>query len=184
MMADTETIRVKLRKIAALAERGVGGERDNTKSQLNRLLAKHGLTMEDLYPKQDVEYHEFVCANQRERTILVQCVAKAMGLSEVTYYKVRRKPRRIGIKCGRIDFIEIEHMYRHFRRLLREEEKRLVDAFICRHELYGPSDGQSDGEPLSYEEYMALRRLANGMRDSNYVSTRRMLGGKGGDQGA
>lgn len=160
-----------------MAERGVGGECDNAKGQLDRLLAKHGLTMEDLRPKQDVEYHEFVCANQRERTVLMRCVAKATGISEVTYYKVRRKPRRIGIKCGRIDFIEIEHMYRHFRRLLREEERRLVDAFICRHELYGPSDGQSGAEPLSYEEYMALRRLANGMRDSNYVSTRRMLGG-------
>ena len=41
-MADNETIRAKLRKIAALAERGVGGERDNAKSQLDRLLAKHG----------------------------------------------------------------------------------------------------------------------------------------------
>jgi len=183
-MAATETIRAKLRKIAALAERGVGGERDNAKGLLDRLLARHGLTMEDLYPKGDVEYHEFVCANQRERTILVQCVAKAMGLCEVTFWRVRHKPKRIGIKCGRIDFIEIEHMYRHFRKLLREEEKRLVDAFICRHELYGPSDGQSGAEPLSYEEYMALRRLANGMRDSNYVSTRRMLGGNGGDQGA
>jgi|GEM_PF-6830025 len=30
-MADTETIRAKLRKIAALAERGVGGECDNAK---------------------------------------------------------------------------------------------------------------------------------------------------------
>ena len=176
-MADTETIRAKLRKIAALAERGVGGECDNAKGLLDRLLAKHGLTMEDLYPKQEVEYHEFVCANRRDRAVLMQCVAKATGLSEVTYYKVRRKPKHIWIKCGRIDFIEIEHMYRHFRKLLREEEKRLVDAFICRHELYGPSDGQSDAEPLSYEEYMALRRLANGMRESNYVSTRRMLGG-------
>jgi len=176
-MADNETIRAKLRKIAALAERGVGGECDNAKGLLDRLLAKHGLTMEDLYPKQEVEYHEFVCANRRDRAVLMQCVAKATGLSEVTYYKVRRKPKHIWIKCGRIDFIEIEHMYRHFRKLLREEEKRLVDAFICRHELYGPSDGQSDAEPLSYEEYMALRRLANGMRESNYVSTRRMLGG-------
>jgi hypothetical protein len=175
-MADTETIREKLRKIAALAERGVGGERDNAKRQLDRLLAKHGLMMEDLYPKQDVEYREFVCANQRERTILTQCVAKAMGISHVVYYKVRRNPNRIGIKCGRIDFIEIEHMYKHFRKLLREEEKRLVDAFICRHELYGPSDGESNTEPLSYEEYIALISLAKGMRKSNYVSTRRTLG--------
>jgi len=181
-MADADTIRVKLRKIAALAERGVGGERDNAKSQLDRLLAKHGLTMEDLYPKGDVEYHEFVCANRREQTILVQCVAKAMGISSVTYRKVRRNPNRIAIKCGRIDFIEIEHMYKHFRRLLREEEKRLVDAFICRHELYGPPDGQSDAEPLSYEEYMALKRLADAMRESNYVSTRHTLGGNGKDR--
>jgi len=48
--------------------------------------------------------------------------------------------------------------------------------------LYGPSDGQSGAEPLSYEEYMALRSLANGMRDSNYVSTRRTLGGNGKDR--
>jgi len=61
-MADADTIRAKLREIAAVAERGVGGERDNAKSQLDRLLAKHGLAMEDLYPKQDMEYHEFVRA--------------------------------------------------------------------------------------------------------------------------
>jgi len=46
------------------------------------------------YPKQDMEYHEFVCANRRERTILVQCVAKAMGLPQVTYSGIRRSPNQ------------------------------------------------------------------------------------------
>ena len=44
----SEKVQAKLRKLQALAERGVGGEKETAKRMLEKLLARHGLTLDDL----------------------------------------------------------------------------------------------------------------------------------------
>lgn len=44
----SEEVKSKLRKILALAESGIDGEREAAKNKLQALLLEHGLTLEDL----------------------------------------------------------------------------------------------------------------------------------------
>ena len=60
-----DSIMEKLRKIKALAENGVGGERIAAQEALDRLLKEHGLTLEDISDEQS-RYYEFKYSNERD----------------------------------------------------------------------------------------------------------------------
>ncbi len=183
MSEELLTIKTKLRKIAALAQRGVGGEKANAKSLLQKLLAKHHLTLDDVLetaPEKQVQRYWFRCKSDMERQVLLACYARATNQPSITYWVGRGE---IGVDLSRLDALEMQSLWQHFRPLLRKEMKKLreqmAQAFACKHHLYGatPAEPNPDRKPLSREEMEALRRLMGGLEDTNYVSTRRQMAG-------
>ena len=47
-MTEREELLRRLERVKALAERGVGGEKENAEALLNRLMAKYGISEEDI----------------------------------------------------------------------------------------------------------------------------------------
>ena len=47
-MTEREELLQRLERVKALAERGVGGEKENAEALLNRLMAKYGISEEDI----------------------------------------------------------------------------------------------------------------------------------------
>jgi len=171
-----ETIKAKLRKIAALAERGVGGERENARRLLQRLLCQHNLTIEDLGKPKARGRYWFRCRDVLERQILFQCYFRATNKDEVSYYQ---RGREIGFTLSPMEQLELENLWRHFRPLWRREirtqQERIVHAFVSKHDLYSASTETDSDNPLSPEERAALLSLMENMTSSDYVSVRRML---------
>ncbi len=178
MSESMETIKSRLRKIAALAERGVGGEQANAKSQLQKLLDKHGLRLEDVLPRpeHEVQRYWFVCTTRMEKDVLFACYCRACNISEIRYYQAKRK---IGFDLSRLEALELTSLWQHFRPLLRKEfrkqRERFGQAFAWKHELHSSQGPSEEQEPLSEAEYQALVRLMQGMEETHYVSTRRQL---------
>ena len=171
---DTESLKQKLRKIAALADRGVGGERKNAKSQLTKLLRKHGLTLADLEPQPEQRMCDFSYRNAEDRTLLIQCAAKVKGTARLTVQQYLRR-NHLRIECTRVEQIELVNMQRYFRSLYAKEKARLLNAFIQKHGLVPPSDGEATENEMSFKEYMALMELMSVMENSSYISARQML---------
>jgi hypothetical protein len=179
---ELETVKAKLKKIAALARRGVGGEKENARRQLEAWLDKYHLTLEDIAdrsPDQAEQLYWFGCSSLLERDVLFACYCRARNVNEIRYYKGSK--RRIGFKLSKLDYLELESLWSHFRPLFRKEFKkqteRLGTAFCWKHHLSSstPPDSRSEHEPLSQAEIDALVAMMRGLEDTTYVSTRRQL---------
>lgn len=67
-----------LKKIRALAERGVGGEAENAEEILRRLMEKYGVS-EDELDEEERRRHDFEYHGKEQETLLRQVVYKVTG---------------------------------------------------------------------------------------------------------
>lgn len=162
----SDTIREQLRKIAALASHGVDGERTTAKAMLDRLLAKHGLTLDDLEDSRTSLI--LFCATGEKRTFLIQIACKVLNSSSVSCSHDTR--RRIWLRLTRLQGIEVGQLMAIMWPAWLKERRRLVKmariAFITRNHLHSdqPADDAPDPKPLSTEERFLLRSLYMGMQ--------------------
>lgn len=73
-----EELLQKIKHVQALAERGAGGERDNARALLARLMEKYNLTEADL-ENERVETAWFAYHDELERRILAQIIYTVTG---------------------------------------------------------------------------------------------------------
>ena len=77
-MTEREELLRRLERVKALAERGVGGEKENAEALLNRLMAKYGISEEDIEDTAERDY--FIrYYNFWERKLIVQIAYKHLG---------------------------------------------------------------------------------------------------------
>lgn len=176
-------IKERIRKVLVMAQRGEPGERDNAQRLLTQLLEKYKLTLEDINPKAQATVHWFRFRSAIERQLLVQCVAKVTSRATLSPWGRRKakgkghRPGIVGFEMTPIEYAEARHMYDHFRKHWKKQVESLLTAFITRYDLQAPpSDTPGDSEPMSDEEYEAVRAMMRGLGKSGYVSLRRTLG--------
>lgn len=86
---DGKTIQ-RIKKLQALAERGVGGEKETAAKMLQRLLEKNGISTLEELEKEEAEYFLFSYKGRHEIKLLKQCIYKVLGYSDNTeYYRTR-----------------------------------------------------------------------------------------------
>ena len=71
-MTEREELLRRLERVKELAERGVGGEKENAEALLNRLMAKYGISEEDIEDTAERDYfiHGKTQSSQKEQTSL------------------------------------------------------------------------------------------------------------------
>lgn len=75
---DEKTIQ-RIKKLQALAERGVGGEKTTAEKMLHKMLEKNGISSLDELEKDEVEYFLFSYKGRHEIKLLKQCMYKVLG---------------------------------------------------------------------------------------------------------
>lgn len=140
-----------LRKLKALAEKGVGGEKINARKKLEALMQKNGITEDELDEETIIEC-VFDYSSVRERRLLGQI---AYG----------RRKRRFGCKATLAQKIEIEFLFDFYKRLYKREEEFFFDTFIQKHELYGRLEDGEEPERLSKQDAIKMGALMQGMSD-------------------
>ena len=89
---DEKTIQ-RIKKLQALAERGVGGEKTTAQKKLAKLLKDNGINSLDELQKEEYEYTIFSYNGKHEIKLLRQCMYKVMGAkSDRTAYQSNRIP--------------------------------------------------------------------------------------------
>lgn len=76
---DEKTIQ-RIKKLQALAERGVGGEKTTAQKKLAKLLKDNGINSLDELQKEEYEYTIFSYNGKHEIKLLRQCMYKVMGI--------------------------------------------------------------------------------------------------------
>ncbi|WP_236354876.1 DUF2786 domain-containing protein [Konateibacter massiliensis] len=136
---DEKTIQ-RIKKLQALAERGVGGEKTTAAAMLEKLLAKNGIeTLEEL-ETEEAEYFLFSYKGKHEITLLKQCMYKVIGAAAGReYYRSHGTRQKIGIYCTKAQKIEIELEFEFYRNVFYEELDNFMCAFIQAQKIF-PTD--------------------------------------------
>ena len=145
---DEKTIQ-RIKKLQALAERGVGGEKTTAQKKLAKLLKDNGINSLDELQKEEYEYTIFSYNGKHEIKLLRQCMYKVMGSkSDRTAYKPYGRRQKIGIYCTKAQKIEIELEFEFYRNVFYEELSTFMDAFIQAQKIF-PEDapvGEADSD--------------------------------------
>lgn len=147
-----------LKKLQALAQRGVGGERTNAQMFLERFMREHDIT-ESMLENPDRSVHSFCVAKVKE-TIFIQCVVSVIG-NDFTCRESRRGKHYYFIECTESEYIEIEYKLKWYWKEWKKEQRLFLHAFILRNELVSPrpEDCGKDWSELTEKEKDEIRRI-------------------------
>ena len=172
----------RLKKLYALALRGVGGEKEQAQAILDKLLKKYAMTLDDLddevIQEYDLEYH-----GKEQDRILMQTAYKVTddknAFNHLQYNHSGRACRtRLRVRCTAAQKAEIEFLFSFYVRLWEKEKEALLQAFFQKHRIFGNlKDGESGAE-LSPEELLKLELMMKGLSDEQPL--KQLTGGAGG----
>lgn len=128
-----------IKKIKALAERGVGGEQQNAKEILDRLMATYEMTESDL--DDTVELHTFPYHDSVERSLLAQIIymVTCEDASCIVGAYSNRPRKSLGATCTEADAELIATAYEFYKDVLEGELKVFLRAFYVRNNIFPPS---------------------------------------------
>lgn len=152
-----------LEKLKALSESGVGGEKENARELLDKLLCEHGIDVTD-FPDELKEYQFHYC-DQWERSLLLQIMSKIAPNRQKYRYAAGPGSRSvICCVCTEAEKLQIEIEHEFYSRLWQEELDTFFYAFVLMHRLFDPSPNQTTGE-VDPELIKRMRTMMAGMQD-------------------
>lgn len=168
MTQERERILQKIKRVQALAERGIAGEQESAAATLDRLMKQYGFTEAEL-EEEHREMAWFRYTTPIERKLLSQVIYSVTG--RAAYGRVGeytgRKRKQVGIECTAAERLEIQFDYDFFREALEEEMDRFFSAFLIKNGIFPPEGKEQDELPppreISREEAMKLESLMMGM---------------------
>lgn len=159
---DEKTIQ-RIKKLQALAERGVGGEKETAAVMLQKMLEKNGISSLDELAEEEYEYTLFSYRGKHEIKLLKQCFYKVMGAkSDRTTYRTHGTRQKIGIYCTKAQRIEIELEFEFYRNVFYEELSTFMDAFIQAQKIFPPDAPVSECDEFN-ERDMKIAFMARGI---------------------
>lgn len=154
-----------LRKLKALADRGVDGEQEQARRILNRLLKKYGVAETDLLDEAQRE-HTFKYFGPRERSLLVQVCYKITNGDRGIYAYRHGKGSKTELccHCTKAEAIQIGVEFDFYKELWKEEEALFFRAFVYKHRIFSnrPS-GEED--KIGAEELLRIQLMMQGLQD-------------------
>ena len=164
-----------LKKLQALAERGVGGEKETAERKLKELIEKYGIEEEDLNEDKIIDF-DFKYHSEWEKNLLRQLFYKMFGKEyrEKSYIPRYGKGSRTTycIRCTKAECLQLRVEYEFYSELFKEELDLFLSAFIQKHNLFSL---RSDDIPTGYEptaedreRYARMRQMINGMQNKDF----------------
>jgi len=163
--AENSKLRSRLEKLAALAERGVGGEKVTARKMLNNLLKKHALTLDDL--SRDIISLHWIKFKRGKifRQLLNQIIYKVCDERETWRSKVNQNC--IGVECTEYQRLQIEMQLDIYQRALGVALDDCYSAFVQVNKIFPDNAPEACNKDLTEEERESIERMltmASGMR--------------------
>lgn len=164
-----ETIKNKLTKIKALADKGCAGEARNAKLLLDKLLDIYNLTIDDLSGMELKKRHFNVPKDKM--VLFYHIVYNVIGKRAEDLCFYGKKTTVQYAEVTDFEYLEISSMANfHFRQLgkeLQKQQKTIIGAYIYKHSLAAKSE-DADDRAVSNEELLAMLRAIDSLEDIYY----------------
>lgn len=142
-----EGIKAKLKKLLALAERGVQGEAENARRLLEKLCKDHGVSIEELLDDNQIKFYQFdIGRNSLYKDLFVQCYCKVTQKVSLSYHRESRS--QISVKMTALQYAELVSLFEwhkaNFNKNLEDIKQNILLAYCRKHHLY--SDVKPDND--------------------------------------
>lgn len=175
-------ILLKIRKLQALAERGVGGEATNAKILLSALCEKYGID-ESKLDEEEKQWYEFEMRTSVKKLFL-QLYVSVYGtteryLKEVELWKRGRK-KIVKCKFTRAEYIEFSQMWEWHRKNYLAERKRMRELFQIAYydkfkmyasetcDEYEAQRSKKKDNDLTMEDILAINMMAAACKNKSF----------------
>lgn len=161
--------RERLRKLYALAMRGVGGEKEQAQAMLEKLTRKYAISMQDL-DEEAVQDFVFEFHGAEQERILKQTIYMVTDDKHSMYnlqYTAsgRGCKTKLGARCTAAQKVEIEFLFDFHKKLWEKEKEALLQAYFQKHRLFGNLKEGERARELSREELLKMEALIQGLSD-------------------
>lgn len=168
-----ESIVQRIINLQKLVEQGVGGEAENARIAIERIVAKYGLSLDEILADDKPEFHVWTVKNKRERSLFIQCLGVVVESWQPTTRELRNK---IGADLTKLQFAELSAMFDFHRANMDHEwkamSKNFFTAYVSKHDIYpitGRDENRSGGNSkLSREDILRIIAMQRGMEDKQY----------------
>lgn len=175
-------ILLKIRKLQALAERGVGGEATNAKILLSALCEKYDID-ESKLDEEEKQWYEFEMRTSVQKLFL-QLYVSVYGtteryLKEVELWKRGRK-KIVKCKFTRAEYIEFSQMWEWHRKNYLAERKRMRELFQIAYydkfkmyasetcDEYEAQRSKKKDNDLTMEDILAINMMAAACKNKSF----------------
>lgn len=159
---DEKTIQ-RIKKLQALAERGVGGEKDTAEKMLQKMMEKNGIQSLDELQSEKCEYTLFSYNGKHERKLLIQCIYKVLtAAGDRRYYHSKGTRQKLGIYCTKAQKLEIEMEFAFYRNVFYEELDIFMSALINAQGIF-PPDAPKESFDKFNERDIKVVQMASGI---------------------
>lgn len=153
------------KKLKALAEQGVGGEKENAQAMLDALLIKHNITLEQLEEeKRDVFFIKMPEVDFRLFSQIAKNIRYDIDLrGEFTKAKIKKLklPGNFAVICTASEYIELEAKHDFYSKLYKKELSVFFVAFCTANNLLTTPPKLQSYEDLTPEEKEHYLRIQN-----------------------
>lgn len=173
---DNDKLEAKLLKIKALAERGVGGEKEAAIRLYDKLLRKYDIDEKSLQ-KDKLSKRWFTYESDIEENLLVQVIYMVTGNSEYFRRHSRTHGSQCGCYCTDFERTEIHFYFEFYKDALTQELEAFLMAFKLKNHLF-PDASARCYQPIENEEAELtdiLRKAQKLAEDIDKSSPVRML---------
>ena len=168
---DLEKIKELLKKVQALAERGIAGEQEAAKGKLIILLEKYNITLSEITKNKKTK-REFSLKNTGDcATILLHCILDTEPKAKVW---ITPSLRKATTWLNPEQFITVTEKFKYYWKLYEAQKKSFLHAFLIKNNLgLLPTDNCS--KTMTAKEYEDLLRLEAALEKGNFMPDNRMI---------
>ena len=159
-----------LRKVKTLADRGVNGEKENATRLLEKLMEKHGVTIDQIIVPER-EYVKFSPRGQKK--LFFQVVFSVVDGWPGSYTPDKSA---IWIQVTAAERIQIEYKFDLMLKAFKKEQALFLKAFIQKNNLYSANAKTRSYDELTKEELEEAMRVRDIARNIERVNVYKQIG--------
>ena len=161
-----ESIKQKLLKLQALAEKGYQGEAENAKRAIERICAQYGVTLEEVLCEEKPKRYQFEIGRYKYMlTLFCQCYGVVTGIGQLSY--IKRSRNTIAVDLTPLQYAELSSLFEwhkaNFLKDLSAMQDTIVEAYINKHNIFRTLSEEERAKRDAMEEELTpakLRRMA------------------------
>jgi len=137
--SDLNKIKVLISKVEALADKGVGGEKENAKIKLKELLDKYNIKK---FKENENKLRTFKLVDFADcKTIMTHCIIDTKKDAEIEGYKTKKE---LYCKLTDKEYIEVCEKFNHYYPEFYKQREAFIKAFIIKNDLGIIDSGQNN----------------------------------------